>query len=218
MALSGKVVLVTGASRGLGRAAAELLHHNGARVVAAARTLPDCACAKALSCDVADPAQVAALYRHIDQDFGRVDIVVNNAGSGLFTPFAEHTPEQLERILAVNFKGTFYSCQEAFRRMQRAGGGHILNVISTSGKLGRANEAAYTSAKWAVSGLTECLKIEGQPHNIRATAFCPGGMNTAFWAKPRPSFMPPEVVAGILVGILELPENVLVDDITIRRR
>ncbi len=217
MPLEGKVILVTGASRGLGRETALLLVKRQARVIAAARTLPDFPCAAAVSADVSGPAQVASLYQRIDHDFGRVDIVVNNAGAGLFAQFEEHTPEQLERILAVNFKGTFYSCQEAFRRMKRSGGGHIVNVISTSGKLGRVNEAAYTSAKWAVSGLTECLKLEGKPHHIRATAFCPGGMNTPFWPEPRPDFMPAGTVAGILVSLLELPPSVLVDDITIRR-
>lgn len=230
MALEGKVVLVTGASRGLGRAVATLLASRGARVVATARSKSELESigggVLAIPADLTDAAQTAAVYQRIDDQFGRLDIAINNAGIGIFGPIDELAPDQLDALVAVNFKATFYSCQEAFRRMKRDGGGHIVNVISTSGKIGRANEAAYTATKWAVSGLTESLKLEGKPHRIRATAFCPGGMETPFWDTdsgkahrgPKPSaFMPPETVAGIMLQILDLPDGVLVDDITIKR-
>ncbi|HWR52859.1 MAG TPA: SDR family oxidoreductase [Bryobacteraceae bacterium] len=230
MALEGKVVLVTGASRGLGRAVAALLAAHGARVAAAARSKSELESigrgVLAIPADLTDPAQTAAVYQRIDEQFGRIDVAINSAGIGVFGPLDELAPEQLDALVAINFKATFYSCQEAFRRMKRTGGGHIVNVISTSGKIGRANEAAYTATKWAVTGLTESLKLEGKPHRIRATAFCPGGMETPFWDTesgrshrgPKPSaFMPAEAVAQILVGLLELPEGVLVDDITIKR-
>lgn len=180
----------------------------------------------AIAADLTDPVQSANVYQRMDEQFGRIDVAINNAGIGVFGPIEELAPEQLDALVAVNFKATFYSCQEAFRRMKHTGGGHIVNVISTSGKIGRANEAAYTATKWAVSGLTESLKLEGKPHRIRATAFCPGGMETPFWNTesgkahrgPKPSaFMPPETVAQIMVQMLELPEGVLVDDITIKR-
>ncbi len=232
MGLAGKVALITGAGRGLGRAAALLASSKGAHIVAAARTLNDLeslrhegGCALAVACDVTDPSQVAALYERIDAAFGRIDVVINNAGIGIFGLIEELSPGDLDALFAVNVKGTFYSCQEAFRRMKAAGGGHIVNVISTSGRIGRAGEAAYTASKWAVTGLTECLKIEGKPHGIRATSFCPGGMETPFWEsesgrrhrRGTPRFMPPEEVARVLIGVLELPDGMVVDDLTVRR-
>jgi uncharacterized protein len=237
MGVTGKVVVVTGASRGLGRAAAAQLVGQGARVAAVARSQVDLQSLAAecvsgpgelmlVPADLTFPEAVADAFHRIDQRFGALHCLVNNAGVGLFCPFEEVSPEQLDAILAVNFKATFYCAQQAFTRMKAAGGGgHIVNVISTSGKLGRNQETAYVSAKWAAAGLTESLKLEGRAHRIRVTGFFPGGMATPFWNTAYTSgaradthtYMAPAEVARILVHLLEVPESMVVDDIVIKR-
>jgi NAD(P)-dependent dehydrogenase (short-subunit alcohol dehydrogenase family) len=236
MGVTGKVVVVTGASRGLGRAAAAQLVSQGARVAALARSEGDLQSLAAecesgpgelmlVPADLTFPEAVADAFQRIDR-FGTLHCLVNNAGAGLFSPFESVTSEQLDAILAVNFKATFYCAQQAFTRMKAAGGGgHIVNVISTSGKLGRNQESAYVSAKWAVAGLTESLKLEGRAHRIRVTGFFPGGMATPFWDTGYTSgaradshtYMAPAEVARILVHLLEVPESMVVDDIVIKR-
>lgn len=235
MRLQDKVVVVTGAGRGLGKEIALLFGREGGKIVVAAPALDEIqdtarevngagGVALSLLTDVTDRAQVRELFREVDRAFGRLDILVNNAGVGIFRPFTELTPEDIEAMVNINLKGTMYCSQEAFLRM-RSAGGHIINVVSTAGKVGRAMEAGYCASKWGVAGLTECLKEEGRPLGIRVTAFCPGGMNTSFWQTPNgrryqrnpENLMDPKAVASILLEIVTLPPSIVVDDIVIRR-
>jgi 3-oxoacyl-[acyl-carrier protein] reductase len=234
--LQGKVSVITGSGRGLGKSAAIHFGKEGAKVVVVGRTQDEVEHtasgirasggeAIAVPTDITDLSQVKALFQRVEDAYGKIAILVNNAGIGVFGPVEELSPEELEMMLSVNLKGTVYCSQEVFKRMKGSGGGHIINVVSSSGKVGRANESGYAASKWGVAGFTESLRVEGKSFGIRVTSFCPGGMNTSFWDTPtgrklQPNsskFMDPDQIAAILLQIAILPENMVIDDILIRR-
>jgi NAD(P)-dependent dehydrogenase (short-subunit alcohol dehydrogenase family) len=232
--LEGQVIVITGAGRGLGRASAELLAQEGARIVAAARTESDLSSltknirekgqdALAIRADVSDPKQVAALFQEVDRHYGRVDVLINSAGVGIFGEFDQLSPEDFQQAINVNLLGTIYASQEAFKRMKGQQSGHILNVVSSSGTKGRAKETAYAAAKFGVQGFTLSLLEEAKPHKIRVTSFRPGGINTSFWDnlrshQPDPSkFMDVREVAHFLVEVVKGWGSLVVDDIGINR-
>lgn len=236
MRLKDRVVIITGASRGLGKATALLFGKEGAHIIAVSRTSSELedtvqqirdpgGSAIAIPTDITDLTQVLDLFRRVEENYGRIDILINNAGIGLFGPVAELTPEALDQMLAVNVKGTVYCSQEAFKRMKIAHSGHIINILSTASKVGRANESGYTASKWAQAGFTESLKAEAKPFGIRVTSFCPGGMNTAFWQTPdnqahqqqAQDFMNPQSIAELLLQIAAFPSAINIDDIVIKR-
>ncbi|WP_017653862.1 SDR family oxidoreductase [Fortiea contorta] len=236
MRLKNQVVIITGASRGLGRATALLFGKEGAHIIAASRSSSEIeqiaqqirdagGSAQAIPADITDPIQVLNLFQRVDEYYGKIDILINNAGIGLFGPVEELTDEALEQMLAVNVKGTVYCSQAAFKRMKQARSGQIINILSTASKVGRANESGYTASKWAQAGFTESLKAEAKPFGIRVTSFCPGGMNTAFWQTPdnqahqqqAENFMNPYSIAELLLQIATVPAAINIDDIVIKR-
>ncbi|MBD2385562.1 SDR family oxidoreductase [Cylindrospermum sp. FACHB-282] len=236
MRLKNQVVIITGASRGLGQAMALLFGKEGAHIIAASRTSSEIehtaeqirdhgGSALAIPTDITDLAQVSDLFRRVEEDYGKIDILINNAGIGLFGSVEELTPEALDQMLAVNVKGTVYCCQAAFKRMKEARSGHIINILSTASKVGRANESGYTASKWAQAGFTESLKAEAKPFGIRVTSFCPGGMNTPFWQTPEnqahqqqaEQFMNPQAIAELLLHIATFPAAINIDDIVVKR-
>jgi NAD(P)-dependent dehydrogenase (short-subunit alcohol dehydrogenase family) len=191
MSLQGKTAIVTGASRGIGRATAELLARRGARVLgcaldaerleAAMRGIREAGGeAFAKSCDVADEEQVEALFAAADRRFGRLELLVNNAGILVNKPFWELEAEEWDRVLAVNLRGAFLCARAAFRRMLGRGGA-IVNVASLGGLRGfekLPGLCAYTASKSGLVGLTESLAAEGRPHGIRVNGICPGAVDT----------------------------------------
>ncbi|HUT19153.1 MAG TPA: SDR family oxidoreductase [Anaerolineae bacterium] len=179
------VIIVTGASQGIGRSIAEACASERARVVLAAR------CAGALSAiadairagggdvlavptDVTDEAQVEHLVAQALDHYGRVNGLVNSAGVSPLSPITETSLEVWEHTLAVNATGTFLCCRAVWAPMIEAGGGSILNISSGAGKRAHAGWVAYCASKWAVMGLTESLALEGFPVGIRVNALCPG--------------------------------------------
>jgi 3-oxoacyl-[acyl-carrier protein] reductase len=191
MRLKDKVALVTGASRGIGRASALALAREGAIVVGVARTQADLDSLKAeiekeggralvMVADVTQRGQVAASVDRAVSAFGRIDILVNNAGMGGYRPFLEWSEEDYDRIMATNAKSTWLFCKEVIPHMRNQGGGQIINVASVAGLQGYPTEAIYCASKFAQVGMTQALDREFFKEGIKVTAVCPGGVETHF--------------------------------------
>lgn len=196
--LEGKVAVITGAGSGVGRAAVKLWTEHGAKVIAADIDLPSAeesvrlsgaqqGQAKAIACNVADPAQVEAAVQLAVETFGRLDIVYNNAGitvssrpSGGLRPLTELPPEEMQRVEQVNINGVIYGCQSAIRQFEKQGSpGAIVNTASIAGVIGYGG-VLYGMTKAAVTGMTRTLAIEVADKDIRINSVCPAGMLTNY--------------------------------------
>ena len=232
--LTNQVALVTGAGRGIGRAISLALGAAGAHVIVAARTRPEIegvageitqagGAASAWPVDLSSEAGIAVLFDFIREKFGRLDIVVNNAGIGLFGPIAEFAAADLDRLYTLNVRGAFLCCQQAMKLMIPQGRGYIINIASVVGFKGYANQAGYGISKHGVMGLTKSLALEAQPHGIRVSVISPGGVNTAMIGDARPDLdrsvlLQPEDIARTVLFLLSLSKQAAIDEIYIRRR
>ncbi len=232
--LSNQVALVTGAGRGIGRAISLALARHGAHVVLAARSreqLEDLAGqiaaaggqATVMPTDIADEAQIVRLFEQTAQQFGRLDILINNAGIGIFGQVQDFAAADLDRILAVNLRGPFLCCREAMKLMAPRKSGYIINLSSVVGFKGYPGQAAYTASKHGVMGLTKSLAVEAQAHNVRISAILPGGVDTTLVGDARPDLntsvlMQPDDIARTVLYLLSLSERAAIDQIYIRRR
>jgi NADP-dependent 3-hydroxy acid dehydrogenase YdfG len=187
--IAGKVVVVTGASSGIGEATARYLAARGARVVLGARRTSrlDAVAAeiraaggeaRVLATDVSSRAQVEALVGVADAAFGRLDVMVNNAGLMPLSRLDQRRVEDWERMIDVNLKGVLYGIAAALPIMQRQRGGHIVNVASTAGLRVRPTTAVYSATKFAVRAISEGMRQELTPYNIRSTIISPGPVDT----------------------------------------
>jgi len=190
--LRGRVVLITGAGRGLGRATALRLAREGGRLGLLARTAADLEQLSrevrdaggepwALAGSVTDEAALKAAVGSLEAAWGGLDALVNCAGTGSFAPVEEVPPPEFRRIVEVNLTGTFLACQAVLPGMLRRGGGQIINVISIAGKVALPNASAYCASKWGALGFTRVLAAEARKRGIRVTALCPGSIATPFW-------------------------------------
>jgi NAD(P)-dependent dehydrogenase (short-subunit alcohol dehydrogenase family) len=191
MRLKDKITLITGASRGIGRASALALSREGAVIVGTARTQADLdalcdeikaagGSANAVTADVTKSADVAACVSATIERHGRIDILVNNAGMGGYRPFLEWSEEDYDRIMATNAKSTWLFCKETIPHMLEAGGGQIVNVASVAGLQGYPNEGIYCASKFAQVALSQSLDREFFERNIKVSMVCPGGVETFF--------------------------------------
>ncbi|MBX6313510.1 MAG: glucose 1-dehydrogenase [Isosphaeraceae bacterium] len=189
MRLRDKVAIITGSGRGIGREMALRFAAEGARVVVADVDAAASAgvagevwaaggIARVSAVDVTDPAGVQVMIEGVLADFGRIDVLVNNAGVGLNKPFLTTTLEEWERQIRVNLTGTFLCSQAAARAMVRRGGGRIVNVASISGQRGGQGRAAYGAAKAGVILLTKVMAVELAPLGVRVNAIAPGPVDT----------------------------------------
>jgi NAD(P)-dependent dehydrogenase (short-subunit alcohol dehydrogenase family) len=217
--LAGKVAIVTGASRGVGRAVAALFAAEGAAVVLAARNLDALAAsaaaiaaaggrALAVPVDVTDEQSVADLFARTAAAFAPPDILVNSAGAVARVPFERMETAIWDEVLGVNLRGTFLCCRAAFRAMIPRGGGVIVNLSSLSGVRGVEKFpglSAYNTSKFGVAGLSEILAVEGRPHGIRVVAVSPGAVDTEMLREAAPHLrasMTPEELARILLFLV----------------
>jgi NADP-dependent 3-hydroxy acid dehydrogenase YdfG len=182
MELQGKVALVTGASGGIGAAVARGLHEAGASVGLISRRGDDLGLERALglTCDVRDRAAVGVAADAVVERFGRLDVVVANAGVGAYGSFLELDPERLEAMIDVNLKGTLYTAAATLPHLIAAGAGDFVSLASVAGLRAFPGEAVYNASKFGQLGFTRSLDHELRERGVRATCICPGGVKTEF--------------------------------------
>jgi NAD(P)-dependent dehydrogenase (short-subunit alcohol dehydrogenase family) len=191
MRLSNKVSLVTGASRGIGRATAIALAQEGATVVAVARTQKDLddlartietrsGQAKSIVCDVTSSSEVRSCVKQTLDAFGRIDILVNNAGIGGYRPFLDWSEADYDRVMATNAKSSWLFAREVLPSMLSQGGGNIVMLSSVAGLQGYPTEGIYCMSKFAQVALAQSLDREFYEKNIKVSLVCPGGVQTHF--------------------------------------
>ena len=185
--ITGKVMVITGASSGLGEAATRRLAAGGAKLVLGARRVDrlKALCAElmlpadaAVETDVTDPQQVKALIDHAVARHGRIDVLINNAGLMPHSPLERGKIEDWDRMIDVNIKGVLYGIAAALPHMTRQKSGHIINVSSVAGHRVGKNNAVYCATKTAVRVISEGLRQEVKPYNIRTTLISPGAVDT----------------------------------------
>ena len=208
--LNGKVSLVTGGAGGLGEAICRVLNREGSIVNIAdlredkARALADelgCDGWKAcgLYLDITDESQVAKAVQEIVSEFGRLDVLVNNAAIDKTVSVEELSIEEWDRIMATNLRAPFILSKYVMPIMKQQGHGHIINIVSTAAKRAWPNAAAYHASKWGLLGLSHALHTEARPHGVKVTAVIAGGMRTPFLLDRFPD---------IDVNVLQDPANV----------
>lgn len=185
--LKGKVAIVTGSSSGIGKAIALRFGQEGAKVVVAARRLQLCEQtvsqireqggeALAIQTDIADERQVERLMADTVERYGRIDILINNAGIGGGSRLIDTSTETFDQVMNVNVRGTFFCCRAGFRQMKRQGGGVIINMSSVAGLQAWSGTGTYSASKHGIMALTKSLADEGRPYNIKVSAICPGAV------------------------------------------
>lgn len=222
MKLAGHVALVTGAGKGLGAAIARVLAHEGASLALCGRRigpLEELAAELgpnhfALVCDVCDEAQIQNAVAQTVSRFGKLDVLVNNAGIADWVPFDRTTTEYFDEVISTNLRGPFLCSRHAWPHL-KATKGQILNVSSIAGSQPFEDMAAYCSSKFALNGLSGVLSLEGLAHGIRVLNLSPGSVNTDIWGSladegQKGRMMTSEQVADLARWLLTSPRNVQV--------
>ena len=230
MEIANRVAIVTGASRGIGRAIAAALSGAGAKVAITARSEQELAQAvsqlkqkRAVAgyvCDVRDYEQVKATLANVAADFGGIDILINNAGIGMFGSVESMSVADFRAVLETNVFGVFYCCHEAIPLMKRSGGGYIINISSLAGTNAHANMAAYNASKFGLNGFSEALMQEVRHDGIKVSYIMPGSVNTEFGGD-EPSDekswqLQPDDVARVVMDLLAYPDRALPSRVEIR--
>ncbi|HWY24102.1 MAG TPA: SDR family oxidoreductase [Nevskia sp.] len=187
---TGPVVLITGASSGIGRCCAEYLHRRGFRVYGTSRRAPESSEAAAsyrmIALDVTTDESVQAAVALILEREGRIDVVMNNAGDGIAGAVEDTSVEEAKRQFETNFFGALRVCRAVLPSMRARGAGLIVNVSSLGGLLGLPFQGLYSASKFALEGMTEALRMELRPFGVRAVLIEPGDFRTGFTAQRRP--------------------------------
>ncbi|MCM3771915.1 MULTISPECIES: 3-ketoacyl-ACP reductase [Priestia] len=225
--LKGKVALITGAGKGIGRSTAIELAKEGVNIGLIARTEADLkAVASELeafdvqvayaTADVSSMEEVNAAVEHLHTKLGTTDILINNAGIGKFGSFLELEPAEWKQIIDVNLMGVYYVTRAVLPQLIEKNGGDIINISSTAGQKGAPVTSAYSASKFGVLGLTESLALEVRKHNIRVTALTPSTVATELAYKENltdgnpDKVMQPEDLAEIMVAQLKLHPRIFI--------
>ncbi len=227
MNLKGKTAIVTGGTKGIGRAIAAALISEGVSVCIAARkqseidkAIKEGDASIGFVCDVREYDQVKALIDHAVKDLGGLDILVNNAGIGIFETVAETSPEDFRAVLETNLFGVFYCCHEAIPEMRRRGGGYIINISSLAGASPHPRMAAYNASKFGLNGFSEALMQEVRHDNIKVSYIMPGSVNTEFGgdtASDEKSWqLTPDDIARVVTDLLHQDDRALPSRVEIR--
>jgi len=226
--LAGQAAIVTGASRGIGRAVALALAQAGSDVVLAARSLSDLQvvageveslgrAALPVACDVRYATQVEATVAEALKRFGRIDTLVNNAGLGWFGPVDELPVEKFDEMVAVNLRGPYLFTREVVPAMKRQGKGTIVNVASVAGLVGNPNLSGYNATKFGLMGFSESTMLELRQAGIKVSVICPGSTATDFGSgNDAPGMLSADDVASAVMAILTAAPNALLSQIHLR--
>ena len=231
--LANKVAIVTGASRGIGRAISIALAGQGATVVLAARSLDGLrqtarlvteagGTAEICPVELTEEESVRNLVAVTGEKLGRLDILVNNAGVTHSAPFEQTRTQDWDRCHQVNARGPFILCREALPLLRKSTLAHIINIASVVGVKGYPLQSAYTASKHALRGMTISLAEELKGTNIRVHLLCPGGVDTDLVAQVRPDInksdlIQPEEIAELVLYLVTHAGNAVIDELHIRR-
>lgn len=228
--LHGKVVLVTGGSRGIGRAIALRLASLGASVAICGRSaaklketeteLRECS-AKAASivADVTKTGEISKMLEEVKSALGPISVLVNNAGMGVFGPVHEKTEEEWDRLMNTNLKSVFLVSRAVIPEMIERGGGDVINISSLAGKNVFAGGGLYCASKWGLQGLSGCMAEELREHGIRVSTVCPGSVATEFSGrgpKDASKVLKPEDVAHAVAMIATQGEQSFLSEVHLR--
>ena len=230
--LAGKVAVVTGGTRGIGRAIVERLLHERVSVAFCGRTresadralsaLGSEGKASAHAADVTKPEEVDRFFREVDETFGGVDILVNNAGAAIFRKVGDMTIEDWHRNINLNLNAPFYCSREALGRFRKRGGGFIVNISSLAGKNAFSGGAGYNASKFGLNGFSEALMLDHRHDNVRVSNIMPGSVATEFSggsanrAGDKSWMIAPEDVAEAVAMVLSMPSRTMVSRIEMR--
>ena len=230
--LAGKIAIVTGGTRGIGRSITERLLREGAQVAICGRSRESLDRAVTHMSgfgklfghctDVTSVQQVADFFAAVDRHFGGLDILVNNAGAGTFRKVGEMSPEEWLQNINLNLNGTFYCCREALPRFTRRGGGFIVNISSLAGKNAFSGGAGYNAAKAGVNLFTEAMMLDHRYDNIRVTSIMPGSVDTEFsgrgerHATDSTWMIAPEDIAEVVSLVLRIPGRTMISRVEMR--
>jgi NAD(P)-dependent dehydrogenase (short-subunit alcohol dehydrogenase family) len=218
-----RTVLVTGATRGIGREAVRQLCEQGFTVFATGRDQPlldqlkeDTGCLGAV-CDLSDAQACVSLYESARSALGQVDVLINNAGANLGKDPVVNVPvEDLDASYAINFRAPYLLCREALKEMGARQSGHILNVVSTIARTSAPNYSTYCALKYALHGFTQCLIKEARLVNVKVTGVYPGGTDTDFRPEERPDYMTSQSAAKMIVHCVNAPDDVVIHELVYR--
>jgi NAD(P)-dependent dehydrogenase (short-subunit alcohol dehydrogenase family) len=225
--LDGKVAVVTGGGRGIGRGIVEAMAREGATVALTARSASAAEQAArevghgafGLACDVRAYEAVQRVFREVEKRAGGADILVNNAGIGIFAPVADMDPDDWRAVIETNLNGVFYCCHEAIAQMRRRGGGYIFNISSLAGKNPFVNGGAYNASKFGLNGFSEALMMEVRYDGIKVSYLMPGSVATEFGRGARDKTdwaLKPEDVADVVLDLLRAPARALYSRVELR--
>ena len=235
MKLENKVTVITGAGKGIGKAAAALFLKEGAKVVLVSRTKKDLDKIKSewknqkanfitVCCDVSKEASVKKIVSETVKNFGTIDILINNAGFGIFANLVDSNLKDFDLMFNTNVRAVYLITKAFLPYMIKQKSGTIINIASIAGKNGVATGSIYSATKHAVMGLSRSLFFEVRKYNIRVAAICPGSVNTAFFNAKRGGSIgfakqtaldAPSIAEACLIAA-SLPENVTVHEIELR--
>jgi 3-oxoacyl-[acyl-carrier protein] reductase len=227
--LDGQRAVVTGGTRGIGRAIAEALLSHGASVAICGRNVDNVANAiKTLGAspkskvigkvaDVSNSGEVEDFFRWVDQEMGGLDILVNNAGIGIFRSAADLSVEEWRRTLETNLSGAFYCCREALRRFKSREAGYIINVSSLAGKNPFAGGSAYNASKYGLNGFSEAMMLDHRQEGVRVSYIMPGSVDTGFGSGHGADWkIAPADIAEVVLMLLRMPARTLVSRVEVR--
>jgi 3-oxoacyl-[acyl-carrier protein] reductase len=228
--LKNQTAIVTGASRGIGRAIALSLAREGMNIILASRTKSSLdSVADEVSRSGGNPVVIATDVSHVQavdnlvekalDSFGKIDVLINNAGIGMFAPVEDIQVSDFDKMFNVNMRGVFLCTRAVLPHMKKRRSGAIINISSLAGKNFFKGGSGYAATKWALNGFTKCLMLEAREFNIRVSVICPGSVATEFTSdtsKDASKILQARDVADAVLTVLRLPAHALMSEVDLR--